>query len=45
MLLELYRFSQLNGVMLGIRISELEVNISYSVELVPPPTWGLIVWP
>ena len=45
MLLAPYRFSQLNGVMLGISISELEDSISYSLELVPPPTCGLTVWP
>ena len=31
--------------MLGISIMELEVSISYSLALVPPPTWGLTVWP
>ena len=45
MLLASYRFSQLKGVMLGISIIELEESISYSLELVPPPTWGPTVWP
>ena len=44
-LFALCRFNQLNGVMEGISISELEESISYSLELVPPPTCGLMVWP